>query len=469
MEFLKKSRIAILFCLITIGGNFNLTAQSELLEGYISNGLENNLALRQKLASYEQSIQDLKEARGMFFPSVSVNARYTVAKGGRTILFPVGDLLNGAYSTLNSLSAIHNLIDPHTGGPIHFPQLENQEFQFYRPQEQETKIELIQPIFNPKIYFNNKIKSDLVLAKQADAETYKRNLVAEIKTSYYNYLKTIQLNNLIDNTKKLLEENIRVNEKLFENDKVTIDNVYRSKAELGKLEQKKAEAIQMRQSASAYFNFLLNKPLDSEIDVDENIMLTKVGDSLDVTEVNALKSREELQMLESYQEAANHNYKLNRSSKIPTLTGAVNYGFQGEKYSFTKEDDFMLASLVLKWDIFTGRQNEAKIQHARLEQKILDQKQTELENAIKLDVMNAWYTLKSAYASIESAELQVETSRKAYDIVAKKYEQGQAGLIEYIDARTTMTNAEENLIISRYEYLIGYAKYELAAGLYNLE
>ena len=469
MEFLKAAKLIIVSVSVTFLFTPVSNAQQRVLDDYINEGLESNLALQHKLASYEQSIQELRVARGLFFPSVSLNARYTVAQGGRKILFPLGDLLNDAYSTLNSLSGIHGLIDPETGDPVNFPMLENQEFPFFRPTEHETKIEVIQPIFNPKIYYNNRIKSDLIQIKQADAGAYKRYLVAEIKTSYFNYLKTFQLNNLIDNTRQLLEENIRVNERLFENDKVTIDNIYRSRAELGKLEQRKAEATQMVQSSAAYFNFLLNKPFDSEIKIDEHLMISEMKESVHTAWENAIKTREELQMLQSYREVAHNNFKLNRSSKLPTLTGAVDYGFQGEEYRFTKNDDYLLASLVLKWDIFNGRQNDARIQHSRLEQKMIEQKQEELESAIKLEVTNHWYAMQAALKSIEAAEMQVETTEKAFQIISRKYDQGQASLIEYIDARTAMTNAEENLIVARYDYLISYADYEHAAGLYHLE
>ncbi len=469
MEFLKTVRLIIASCSVSFFIIPAAIAQHGILEGYLNEGLEGNLALQQKLASYEQSIQELKVARGLFFPSVSLNARYTVSQGGRTILFPVGDLLNDAYSTLNSLSDIHGLVDQETGEPIDFPMLENQEFRFYRPTEHETRIEVIQSIFNPAIYYNNRIRSDLIQVKQADAGAYKRYLVAEIKTSYYNYLKTIQLNKLIDNTRQLLEENVRVNERLFENDKVTIDNVYRSRAELGKLEQKKAEANQMEKSAAAYFNFLLNKPFDSEIKIDDHLMMMEINEGIDTTMENAVRNREELQMLQGYREVAHNNFKLNRSSKLPTLTGAVYYGFQGEKYGFTKNDDFVLASLVLRWDLFTGGQNDAKVQHARLEQKMVEQKQKELESTIRLEVTNSWYAMQAAYQSIEAAKLQVETTRKAFQIIAKKYNQGQAGLIEFIDARTAMTNAEESLIAARYDYLISHAGYERTAGLYQFE
>src|SRR4030043_1310271 len=98
----------------------------------------------------------------------------------------------------------------------------------------------------------------------------------------------------------------------------------------------------MEQSAAAYFNFLLNKPLESEIKTDEHLMIMEMEESIDAAKVKALETREELQMFQSYWKAAHNNFKLNRSLRLPTLTGAVDYGFQGEEYRFTKEDDYML-------------------------------------------------------------------------------------------------------------------------------
>ncbi len=122
-----------------------LQAQNSYLDSYIREGLESNKGLKQKQLDYASDLSALKEAKGMFFPDISMNARYTVAKGGRTIEFPVGDMLNPVYSTLNMLTASEV-----------FPQIENQEFAFYRPTEHETKLSLVQPIFNSDIVQNYK-------------------------------------------------------------------------------------------------------------------------------------------------------------------------------------------------------------------------------------------------------------------------------------------------------------------------
>ena len=118
-------------------------AQNPLLDAYIREGLESNQGLKLKQLDYTSDLAALKEAQGMFLPDISLSARYTVARGGRIIDFPVGDLLNPVYSTLNMLTASEM-----------FPQIENESFPFYRPTEQETKVSLVQPIFSTDLIQN---------------------------------------------------------------------------------------------------------------------------------------------------------------------------------------------------------------------------------------------------------------------------------------------------------------------------
>ena len=54
---------------------------AENIDDYVKTGLDNNLALRQKEFNFEKSIHALKEARGLFFPALSIEARYTRAGG----------------------------------------------------------------------------------------------------------------------------------------------------------------------------------------------------------------------------------------------------------------------------------------------------------------------------------------------------------------------------------------------------
>jgi len=446
-----------------------LIAQESILDNYVKTGLENNLALQQKKDSYEKSLYALREARGMFLPTLSLNARYTVADGGRLIEFPVGDMLNPVYSNLNALNDMVYAELPPELQPADFPLIDNQSFAFYRPKEHETKVQMVMPLFNSQIYYNNKIKKDLVNIEKADAATYERYLVAEIKTAYFNYLKTVRVLELLDDTYILLEENIRVNEKLFENDMVTSDVVYRSKTELSKLQQQHAEAEKYNKSAQAWFNFLLNRNADADIEIDRKPDILVEERTYEDAEVSAVQNREELDMADHYITLTNDNMALSWSNRMPYLILAVDYGFQGEKYSFTSDDDFVFASLVLRWDLFKGLQNSNKYQQALIDKNIAETRRTEIESQVRLQVINAWYDLQASEKAVIASTHQAESAEKAFKVINRKYKEGQVSLLEYIDARTTMTNAKQNMIITKYDYYSKCAELEKVAALYDIK
>ncbi|MBS0000038.1 MAG: TolC family protein, partial [Cyclobacteriaceae bacterium] len=399
-----------------------------------------------------------KEAQALFYPNLSFNARYSVAEGGRTFEFPAGDLLNPVYQTLNMLTE-----------SSYFPQVNNQSFYFYRPTEQVTKLELLQPLFNPQIYFNVRIRTALSGAKMADLDAYKRFLIAEIQKAYYDYLKTEEILELYDQTRNLLEENIRVNEKLFENDKITIDVVYRSRSELSNHEQRVAEAGKYHRTTSAYFNYLMNRDLGTAILVDSVIQFDPSVRGLQELISRAVSGREELQALQNYQQVSVLKEKLDRSNKLPRVLGAVDYGIQGEDYDLTPDDDFFLGSLILQWDLFAGLQNNARIQQSRIDREMINYQWDETQQLIELEVIEKYFDLQASLERIKANRTELEALKKAFEIIQKKYSEGQANLLEFIDARTSMTQAEQNLILTRYDHLIKYAALERAACLYPME
>ncbi len=442
---------------IFLAGYYSITAQQSNLEKYIQDGLQNNLALKQKEFSLNRSVAALDEARGLFMPSIGINARYTRADGGREIIFPIGDLMNPVYSSLNALMGIDAF-------PTDLP---NESIRFMREKEQETKIQLIQPLFKADIFYNYKIHSNLTDIQKAERDLFARALIADIKKAYYNYLITDNLVKLANTTEEILKENLRVSESLFNNNKATKDVVYRAQAELSGVEQRKAEAEKSKMVASAYLNFLLNRDQESEILADSiSVSPEKIDVDLDEAISLALKGREELKQLEFAWEAADNKIGLSKSGYLPDLIFAADYGFQGEDYRFTSDDDFWTASLVLRWNLFRGFQDKARVEQSEWEKKQIEARQLDLENKIRLQVRDAYQSVIVSETSISSAKDQLKSANKTFEIIDRKFREGMSRQIEFIDARSTMTNAELNYIVTLFEYYIRLAELERAVAFY---
>jgi outer membrane protein len=438
---------SILICCLTF--LFPVISAQVVLQEYIKQGLANNLALLQKETSYRQSLEALKEARGLFYPAVSINARYTVSEGGRVIDFPVGDLLNPVYTTLNQLT-----------GSTEFPQVENMEIRFLRPTEQETKVRLIQPVFNTDLYYNAKIKKELTVSEEISLDQYKRELVAEIKKAYYSVGMSESLLAMLQKTRLLLLENVRVNTKLLENSKVTRDILLRAQTELSKFDQQMLVAVKNKQVSKAYFNFLLNKPLTDSVIIElPKDRIRSTGTVTDYTQ-QALNNREEIKNLNQYNHVSDLAISMNQMARLPNMLIVADYGYQGEKYAFNKDRDYLQASVMLTWDLFKGLQNRSKIQQALISKERVEHQLNEVKSRVELQVISALDEVKASEAGFTVAENQVMTAREGFRLVSRKYEEGQSNLIEFMDARSTLTQAEENLIISQFTCLVNYAEFE---------
>ena len=245
--------IIILLIFITATGR----GEDRLIDKYINIALDNNLSLKQQEFSLQKSLAALNEARGLFMPSISINARYSRAGGGRIIEIPVGDFMNPLNKVINEI----------LGQPVLPENIPNEVIPFLREKEHETKVSLIQPLFKAGLYHNYKLNSNLSKIARMQRNIYKRQLVADVKIAYFNYLKTINIYDILQRTQELLKENLRVSETLFQNQKATKDVIYRAKSDLSFLEQEKAEIQKNIDLARAYFNFILNRALDEDIEI----------------------------------------------------------------------------------------------------------------------------------------------------------------------------------------------------------
>jgi outer membrane protein TolC len=156
-------------------------------------------------------------------------------------------------------------------------------------------------------------------------------------------------------------------------------------------------------------------------------------------------------------------------NKLPNLYAVVDYGFQGRYYEFNMRQDYVFASLIFRWDLFHGFQNKARIEEARIEQDLRNTQLEEATQQIRLETIGSHYDLIASAESVKASTEELMSAKNAFKVVNRKYSEGQATLIEFIDARSTMTQAEMLLIISKYDYHIKYAELERVACLYPVE
>ncbi|MEM7107166.1 MAG: TolC family protein [Bacteroidota bacterium] len=438
----KLFLLLLLFCGATLRGE----SQSTLLEDYVALGLENNLALKQENLSIQESLASLRQAKGLFKPSVSFDASYTLADGGRTIDVPIGDLLNPVYGSLNQLSGSESF-------PTNLP---NASEQLFPNDFHDTRFQFKQPLFNTSIYYNYKAKETLISVAEAQRDVYERELIKEIRKGYYAYLQTLAVLHIYDSTETVLNELIQVNRVLVVNNKATKDILYSAEFELSDLYEKRSEAVRQNNVAKTYFNFLLNRDLSDSILVDNSLnpIISDDYNNLSLLQELAVDNRKEIKQVERAKEATGYVVKLNEKSRLPEigLGGAI--GYQGFGYEFDSNQDYALLQFNLSLPLFEGSQKKARIQKSKVSLAKIELQERELKQSIKLQVVDAYHNLQAAQSKVISRAAAARSAEESFKIIKRKYEESQVLLVEFLDARTKYTNSQIDLAIANYDLLI---------------
>jgi outer membrane protein TolC len=440
--------------LVAAGLAVEARAASTALDDYVTEGLRSNIALKERRISWQQSLAALGEARGMFMPSLSLEARYSRAGGGRQITFPAGDMLNPVYGTLNDMLVAQ-------GGQPQFPTIDNEVIPFLREEEHDTKLRASQPLFVPSVLHNYQLKSALVDVEHAQMQAFECQLAADIRVAYYGWRKASDVLEVLDGTRHLLEEKLRVSESLVTQGKATREVVFRARAELAAFEQEQRRAAMGERLTKNHFNFLLNRPLDTDIGIADERDDALVA----ATEAMDGSLRQELRALDAATVAAEESVDLAWSEYLPTVVAAFDYGFEGEKYRFDTDHDYWMFSVLLSWSLFDGLQDHYGREQAEHYVALVTAQRRELELAIALAVRRAQEELDVARRGIDSAEARVESERQSFALTTKRYELGMAPQVEFLEARDAMTQAEIERVVARHDLAIKRAELLRVLGI----
>jgi outer membrane protein len=431
--------------------------QSPILESYIQTGLAGNLALQQKEMDIRKSMEAVQQAKALFFPTLSFNANYTLANGGRRIELPIGDLLNPVYSTLNQITQT-----------TAFPQIENTSIQFLPNNFQETKVKFAYPLFNSDLRFNRQIQELLLQSQSAQKAAYEQELRFQITDAYLQYLKTLEAEKIWTNTLEVLRELKRFNESLVKNNVATKDIISTAEYELLKAEHELVTVKNDQNTIRAYFNFLINKDLQSEINADPSLLQKNYPSyQLDLLTQSALSNRQEFKALRAGISATETAVKLNEAhQKLPTAYIGGEAGFQGFGYQFFNgQQAYVLAQVGVQYDLYNGGLNKSKSQMARIEAAQLSQQFTESQQKIALEVTQNWNQFLSAQDQLRTAQAGLNAAESTFKIIQNKYKAGQVLLLEFLDAQNRVTNAQLQLALAKADAVSKEAALKKAASI----
>jgi outer membrane protein TolC len=433
-----------------------MLGQKSILDEYIEMGFEQNVVLQQKSISVEKALLALQSAQSLYQPTVAIQGGYQTGEGGRSISFPVGDMLNPVYATLNQLTKSNA-----------FPQIANVETNFFPRNFYDVKLTSVMPIYNRDISINKEIQSQTLGIQKTDIQLYKRELVKNIKIAYLNYLMAHKAIGIYQNGLLLAQEGKKVNEKLLANGKGLPAYVLRSENEVVQMTSQLSEAERQVESAKMYFNFLLNRELLTEIKTNFNEQ-----EALELLKKNPwaeVDQREELSLLKQAVTLQQSLVKMNESFYLPKLNGYLNIGSQSSNWDFNQKSTYYLLGMQVDIPIFSGKRNLNKIKQSALDVDIAKKSLDLTNKQVNLALQMAQKNLIQTWVAFLASQKQFDLANAYSNLIDKGYKEGVNSYVETLDARSQWTNAHLLVNINQFKILIAAAQVEREAASYPLK
>lgn len=435
MKWTILNRLLFLF-LITIG-----FSQTYSLDDAIEIALKNKEALKASAMDLQSAKQDVKGSYSGILPTIRFSgslseSQFPQQAGGYNL--ETGELISGTINSQTSSS---------------------------------SSISLSQNIYDGGVWWNTirQAKNSFRIAEEFDRQV-KTNIIRNIHTSYFNYLKALQLldvarSNLMSSQQHLalakqkyelgaekktdlLKAEVRFGQARVDviNNDANLQNVYRIlKNEMG-----------LNSKNQDFFVEEIEAPMESIPDYETGFEL--------IQRFNPSVKAKQFQIT-----GAELNVKLSKGSRLPSINANATYSGSAENFgdafsnNFNDQNRFNVG-LSISIPLFSGNSINTQIQKAKIAvNKQESEYLTQLQN-LSVQLSGVLDQLNNYLAIIPINETVLESAEEDLKLAQMKYTQGSSIILEVLDAQTSVVRARSSLIRSKYDAFIEQANLKALLG-----
>lgn len=243
----------------------------------------------------------------------------------------------------------------------------------------------------------------------------------------------------------------------------------RSRTHLSLVEQQLISASNNLTLARIKLAMLTALPDDSMYEVSDSLENVAVPLMSDQVIREALDNRVEIRRSDAELEKSGAALRLARSEYLPTVGAFASYQLNAKDAPFTSDNDAWSAGVSLKWRLFDGFRRGS-------EQKRAVSDQSAAREMLDSETKEVRYQLKESYLRREEAGKLLEVARHAVQdagetvrLLAKRYENSLATMVELLDAQTALNQTRASLVEAEAGYAVAGGRVYYMTGTFVKE
>jgi len=302
--------------------------------------------------------------------------------------------------------------------------------------------------------------------------TLEREVIAKTKSAFYELFWVHKLININEENKGLLQRFVKIAEVKYATGKATQQDVLKAQVELSRIVNELITLEQLKETAIARINTLLNRHPDAPLGTPEEVDITELTVSLKELYEKAKEINPELNILKYKIERDKAAYKLAKKQYYPDFTFGLNYTFINDLPSTVMSSpigesrDSYTGTLSMNIPIFQKRKYDAGVREANARLKSSEKAYKNMENMTLFGVKDYHFKVQTAERLVslyrDSIIPQAEQSLKAAEI---GYQAGQVDFLNLIDSQRVLLDFNLAFYRAVADFGINIAELERVVGV----
>lgn len=248
-----------------------------------------------------------------------------------------------------------------------------------------------------------------------------------------------------------------------------VSDKLRARTRVSEMEQENITAINNLQLSRMRLSQLLGGENGVLYDIKEDIEPISVMMDVSEFQVLARQNRRELQEVDKGVEKADMGLGMARGAYLPKIYGNAGYQMNSRDIPFGRDNDGWMVSANLRWDIFDGMRRGSELEKASLQKSAAEEYRNSYLKEVEFQVSEAYLRRTEAGKRLEVARHSQLDAEEVVRLVAKRFENSLATMVDLLDAQTAVDRARAQRVENETNYALATARLFQATGIFLQE
>jgi outer membrane protein TolC len=186
-----------------------------------------------------------------------------------------------------------------------------------------------------------------------------------------------------------------------------------------------------------------------------------------VLRTSAVQNSPIVEQAEAQARAAGAQVTINRSSYMPSISAAIGNSYSGLDAPWTSNSKFASgwsARITASWTLFDGFSRERQMTTARVARDVAEARAADARLQVSAQLTQQLAALQTTYEQISIARDNLAAATEDLRVQNERYRVGAATILDLLTSQAALTQAEVNVVQTRFNYLIARAQVEAVVG-----